>query len=726
MISNHHFRSLSRILNVTAPLALVLVLLMGRLFDPGHVYEKLRLSVTDLYSLSSDIRPTAPIEGLPNTYLVAIDDNALAKFGQWPWSREKVAEIVLAMYEKGAAAVAVDLIFAEPDRLSPKRFLSQFDESAYDITKFANQYGYSDTDEFFAEVLSQTPTAVAVATADHFNHDARSGYSYGLINADLANILSVRGLHLPNDTLNRVGPFLGHDVVVNDRDGIIRKLPVLIESGDEYYPALFASLLAAIQRTTTIAVKGDAEFPSLLSSVRIGGVQIPTNHTGDFYLLPSMVPNVKESLSLTDVLSGQYDNALKDSLLILAPTATGLAAQHDIPHRLSIPGSLLHVGALRQLKRGYILTRDDQTILLEWVAAISLSLISVVVVIAFNGAMATIIFGFIQTGLIIIAFWAYTNHGVLFDWSFAVVTSLIGFLAAQIIQVMRTEGEKGEIRKAFSTYLSPELVEQLSKEPEKLKLGGERKEVTVLFADIRGFTALSENFIDRPDELTRILNELLTPLTDVIISHQGTIDKYMGDAIMAFWNAPLDVDKHADKAVLAALDMQSALASLNERLMGEGRIGQPLSLGVGINTGTVLVGNLGSEQRFDYSCIGDTVNLASRIEGLTKQLGMSILLGGETAKRISVSHSMSIVRLDDVFVVGKQQPESIFGVIDRKPEWLSDHQLLWRKVKNTEWDAAQVLFDDLVANTSYPEPLKAVLSRRLADKDSGATKMLSK
>jgi len=493
----------------------------------------------------------------------------------------------------------------------------------------------------------------------------------------------------------------------------------LVNSGGDTYPALFISVLASLQNTNTVLVKGDKEHPWEFNSIKVGRSIIPVLEDASFVLKPKYIPERYESLPLNDVLTGLYDKKINESIVILGPTAAGLAAQHDIAGKLSLPGSYLHVGALEQIRASDFLFRPVSFEYLELALGILVGLLTIYFVMAFSGVISFFIV-FAVTGLLVLSSrWVYQEHALLTDWSFVLISLVVAFLVTQIIRVLRHENEKGEIRKAFSTYLNPQLVNELANHPERLKLGGERKDVTLLFADIRGFTSLSESYADRPEELTSILNKLLTPLTDCIIQNEGTIDKYMGDAIMAFWNAPLDIDEPNEKAVKAALEMLEALKNLNDQLMHEGLINKPLELGVGLNSGTVIVGNLGSDQRFDYSCIGDAVNLASRIEGLTKQYSVPLLLGESVVSNDSLIKDVVPVLVDTVNVVGKQKPENIFSMYVQD-EWIGLHDQLWRYINSADWDNAENTLKVLAEDSNYPEALIDVVSRRVSSRDEKA------
>jgi adenylate cyclase len=266
------------------------------------------------------------------------------------------------------------------------------------------------------------------------------------------------------------------------------------------------------------------------------------------------------------------------------------------------------------------------------------------------------------------------------------------------IKFMREASQRREIRTAFSQYLNPETVSRLERDPSQLKMGGDTREMTFLFSDVHGFTSIAERFKSDPQSLTRLINQLLTPLTDRILARRGTIDKYMGDSVMAFWNAPLDDADHPAHACEAALDMLRALDELNERRQSEAGAGTtiaPLKVGIGINTGECVVGNMGSEQRFTYTVLGDAVNLASRLESQSRTYGVSIVLGGVTAER--VAERFALLQLDLIAVKGKAEAVRIFTIVGDKAfadsadfkQWQAAHDALLAAYRAKQWDTAE-------------------------------------
>ena len=724
-------KSLWPVLNIGIPAGLCALLLVLRLIDPGSVFEKLRLSILDSYhSLEIEEAQSAPSD-VPPIQLVQIDDEALEVFGQWPWSRDKLGEILITLYEKGAAVVGLDLLLAEPDRLSPSRFLSQFPDVAVEQDQFANMYGYTDNDQFLSDVFSQTPSVLAVAASHKEGGAVDPGIGFAWVGTSADAVFHYRGLLAPTDVLKGSGVTVGHIAVQPDVDGMLRRIPLVVQAGDAIYPSLFLSMLAKAQGASTIIVKGAAGDEAIVETVKVGSYEIPVDDVGQMQVVPKNIPASFPGLHLTEVLDGLHDDKLAGSVIVLGPTATGLMDFHDTPGGLNVPGPALHVAALKQVFEEEYVKRDSVIEGAEWLGAILLATICILVAIKSSGIVSSGIFAVLLASFVGSGFVVFSKTGYLFDWSLGAMFGITAFVSSTAVSLLRTESERGQIRKAFSTYLSPDLVAELSKNPDKLKLGGERREISVLFADIRGFTTMSEGYKDKPEELTVLLNDLLTPLTNEIMALKGTIDKYMGDAIMAFWNAPVDVPNHSRMACQAAIKMMFALEELNKKLIDSGRIKEPLRIGIGVNTGEVTVGNLGSEQRFDYSILGDAVNLGSRLEGLSKAYGVPIVIGEASFDGLDKDPDDGrVVLLDHVIVKGKSIPVAIYGIIPTgfmdSLDWCDTHNRFMELIDADNWSEAENCLTELRSAASYPQELLEQVEYRIEHRVAGARQMTTK
>ncbi len=331
-------------------------------------------------------------------------------------------------------------------------------------------------------------------------------------------------------------------------------------------------------------------------------------------------------VSAVDVLDNRVpQDKIAGKLILIGTSATGLNDIKTTPVSPAMPGVEIHAQVLESALTRAVVAQPNYGIALEFFSALILGLLVIAFAPNFGPTTLVLVGGLFATVLAGTSWFFYIQHKLLLDFTYPLMSTTAIYATLIFASFVREQSQRRQIRSAFGQYLSPALVEQLTQSPEKLVLGGESREITIMFSDVRGFTTISETYKDDPQGLTRLMNRLLTPLTNAILARKGTIDKYMGDAIMAFWNAPLDDKEHHLNACEAAIDMIARIDELNkvreQEAEEEGLVFLPLNVGVGLNTGNCVVGNMGSDVRFDYSAYGDSVNLASRLEGQSKEYG---------------------------------------------------------------------------------------------------------
>jgi adenylate cyclase len=403
-------------------------------------------------------------------------------------------------------------------------------------------------------------------------------------------------------------------------------------------------------------------------------------------------------VSIADLFEPDFDaTKIANQIVLIGTTVEGLKDTKATPLSPLMPGVEIHAQMLEQLLSGKYLTRPDWANGLEFLALIGFG--ALVIGLAYRaGALSGLLLALISVVAAFAVSWTlFKNKGWEIDPLYPAATTLVLFIATTTINFLRTEQDKARIRGTFSMYLSPAMVERLADQPEPPKLGGENKEITVMFTDIRGFTKLSEGL--DPQALTHVINAFLTPMSKAIKDHQGTIDKYIGDCIMAFWNAPMDVPHHAREAVRTAVEMRRTLKRLNEQFAAEaeaaGKVPVKIKAGVGLNTGIGCVGNMGSEERMAYSALGDTVNTASRLESLSPAYFVDLVLGEETAADCL---DFALLELDQVKVKGKAIPIRIFTCLGTegyaaRPEYKQlreAHDLMLATYRRQNWEAAEI------------------------------------
>jgi adenylate cyclase len=395
---------------------------------------------------------------------------------------------------------------------------------------------------------------------------------------------------------------------------------------------------------------------------------LPTDRNGQLWVYFAK-HDQSRYVSAVDVLDGKIGpDVVGQKLVLVGTSAVGLLDIKTTPLDRVMPGVEVHAQVLESALTGAMLSQPNYGLGAEILAAILFSLVIIWLAPILSPITLLVLGGCVSALLAGSSWYLFANEKLLIDFTFPLIASTAVYLTMVFSSYFREQAQRRRIRAAFGQYLSPALVEQLAQSPEKLVLGGEEREMTIMFSDVRGFTTISESFKSDPQGLTSLMNRFLTPLTNAILDRKGTIDKYMGDAIMAFWNAPLDDATHQVHACEAALDMLDRIKVLNDEREKEadaqGRVFIPLNVGIGLNTGTCVVGNMGSNLRFDYSVLGDSVNLASRLEGQSKSYGLPIIAGSKTA--LAAKDKFAILELDFITVKGKKEPEVIYAVVGRE------------------------------------------------------------
>ncbi len=708
------------------PLLILLGALIVRVDQPPWL-DGLQFAVFDEFVRAHpriyDPAPEVPVR------IVDIDEDSLAAFGQWPWSRLTVAQMVLNLRQAGAAVVVFDIVFSEPDRLSPPNAVKEWSvlEGAEGLLE--QVAGLPDFDQAFAQYLDALNPVVlgfVLSQDDRLPRIPRFRGTFatkGLEAGDVRRFLqpvytgAVTNLPILEDAASGNGSFS----MRLERDGLVRRVPLVFQldpvNGGEtlLYPSLVAEAFRTVQGAKTMIVRAsgtdttasllDQGTVSGLSDIQIGIKTIPVDDYGRLWL-HSTGHQKDRYLSAASILTGSFDSKrVEGAIVFVGSTAAGLLDLRATPLASQYPGVEIHAEIAEQILADHFLQRPGSAFFYELLFILSLGLVLIFAMPRLGAVKSALLGGICVAGAFGFSWLRFIQDLQLFDPVYPSGAALAIYLSGTIILFVREESQRRQIRGAFSHYLSPALVQQLADEPDRLKLGGETKTLTFLFCDVRGFTSISESFKGNPQGLTVLINRFLTPLTDCILSRRGTIDKYMGDCIMAFWNAPLDVPDHPVFACDAALSMFEALAVLNQTRQheaeAEGIPFLPLNIGIGINTGDCVVGNMGSDQRFDYSVLGDAVNLASRLEGQSKGYGVGIVIGPDT--RTAVADRFATLELDRIAVKGKSEAVTIATCIGRQdlcddPEFhghATRHQAMLAAYRSKDWDGAEALLNDL-------------------------------
>jgi adenylate cyclase len=626
--------------------------------------EELRVRTFDFYQrFDPRVKTVRPVT------IVDIDDPSLKKFGQWPWPRTYIADMVINLANLGARVIAFDVVFSEPDRLNPDsaaktmRYLDEMTRSRLRELP-SNDQILADTFRRARVVLGETGLVSEVSELDKdlpFTGFATRGSRAGIE----PEFYAFDGLLRNVPVLEKVAAGRGLITIVPERDGIVRRVPMVLRVQGQMMPSLSMEMLRVAAGASTILTKYD-EFG--VKSVGVQGFDIQTDRDAQFWVHfahhdPSIYVSAQSVLDGTAPLE-----RINNKLVLIGTSAVTLNDLKTTAVEAGMPGVEVHAQVLEAALTQAVLAQPNYGIVVEFAGAIILGILVIiftpslgpVTLVGVGALFASVLFG--------TSWYLYQHYRLLIDFTYPLLSTTAIYLTLIFSSFVREQAQRRQIRSAFGQYISPALVEQLAQSPEKLKLGGEEREMTIMFSDVRGFTSISESYKHDPQGLTALMNRFLTPLTDAILARKGTIDKYMGDAIMAFWNAPLDDNGHQINACNAALDMLEKIDVLNKEREIEaqngGHIYIPINVGVGLNTGVCVVGNMGSNLRFDYSVLGDSVNLASRLEGQSKEYGFPIIAGSMTA--LAAKDKFAILELDFIMVKGKKEPEVIYAIAGRE------------------------------------------------------------
>jgi adenylate cyclase len=680
----------------------VLAVLLGHV---AGVYRLLAVDVLDNLIYDARLRMTMPGTRDDRIVIVDIDERSLAAIGRWPWGRNRMAELVDKLFAARAKVVALDIVMAEPDRSSGLATLEQLaaGDMRGDARYLAVLNGLRaqlDFDNRFAAALRERPVALgyymsgrdeahgalpppvlsAAVFAGH-RGGLRQAYGYG------GNLAVFQQAALSAGFFNPVVDF----------DGNVRRVPLLIRHKDKVYESLSLAVVRLALGNPAIAPdfgergeRGDDPLESLQLALPHGTAKIPVDESGAA-LVPYRGRDRSFSyLSAVDVLAGRVPaTRLANRIVLIGTTAPGLLDMRSTPVGSVYPGVEIHANLVSGILGGTIKHVPAYADAIQLLAMLVIGL-SMTFAVPWRAPLRATAVTFVLLGVASagdFALWTYGNAVLPLAASVLLIAAL--FVLNMSFGFFVESRHRRQFANLFGQYVPPELVEQMSREPHRYSMDGRRAELTVLFSDVRGFTAIAETL--EPEALARWVNEYLGAMTTVIRTHRGTLDKYIGDAIMAFWGAPLAEPLHAQQAVLAALRMREALTPLNTALMERGE--PTIHIGVGINTGPMTVGDMGSHVRRAYTVMGDAVNLGARLEGISKHYGVDIVAGEATRAQ---TPNIVYRELDRVRVKGKREAVAIYEPVDEAYKLshsevaeLARWQEALQQYRRGEWDAAE-------------------------------------
>ena len=623
-------------------LALVtLSLVVGlRIADPSFV-ESVRLRYFDTL-----ISQKAPTEN--NVYTVNIDEATLDKFGQWPFKRTEYANLIDDLYKRNAGLVVWNILMPEKDRLGGDAALA---------------LELKDHPVILSNIPAQTSKNIP-----HKPGSAVIGSDY------VDTIVTYPGIIANIPELEQAAFGVGVTNTLPEIDGVNRRLPLFVAYNNGLYPSVALETLRVVAGDSTFQVKLNETG---VEKMRIPSfAPIPTDRLGRIWIDYSQKSHAVSAVNLPKDFGG--------AIVIVGTTAAGIA--NPVPSSIgAIYPQDIQAAVINTISNAVNIQRPDWADGAEIVGVILLSLLAIYLTRWKHGYF--IVLG-IMGSVVFASRWAFKEYSYLLDCVFPVIGLAVVYLHSYTVKFITELNAKLQIKKQFGTYLSPALVEKLQRNPDLLKLGGETRQLSIMFTDVRGFTSISEHYGKDVQGLTKIMNRYMTAMTDKILKNNGTLDKYIGDAQMAFWNAPLDDKDHAVNAVKTGLEMLDDLDRFNKEIHKEGI--PAFGMGLGINTADVVVGNMGSDQRFDYTCLGDGVNLASRLEGQSKPYGVKMVLGQLTADLVKDVYP--VVELDTIAVKGKTEGVKIYTICTYQDDHYKMHKKYLLAYYHGDWDEGGAIF----------------------------------
>ena len=627
-----------------------------KIYEP-NIVEILKLKGFDQLLTLNDTKTSE------TAVIIEIDEPTIEQQGQWPWPRDLIADGIKKAVDHGAEIVVLYPLFAEKDRFNKDEILKEVITNSKVIgTQSASLKGKGD--------LVTRGFAIVGNTEEQWFYRYQNG---------IGSISEI----------SKTAQGMGMITTVPELDGVTRKIPLVLMVGDKFYPSLPLEIARVIH--------GAKNYRAKVTEAGLSSIYINKN----FSVEPDKRGELWIDWSWTWPIKSWKEESWGDltgKIAILAINVEGITNTIATPTGTKL-GHEVSLAAWETLWNDNKITRPYWADLTELLFFCMLIAVSALVADKGNKLLVGVWGVVILLVPFSISYYVFNQYQYLTDWTFSLIFGTLFYGYVVYSRFVKEFKLKQQIKKQFQSYLSKALVEKLQKNPELLKLGGDSRELSIMFTDVRGFTSISEHYGENVQGLTQIMNRYMTAMTAKILENEGTLDKYIGDAQMAFWNAPLDDKQHAKNAVKTALSMLGDLDEFNRSIAAEGV--PPFGMGLGINTGMVVVGNMGSDQRFDYTCLGDAVNLASRLEGQSKPYGVKLVVGPKTAEYVSDEYF--ILELDTIAVKGKKQGVNIYTVLGTNKEIddlgfsyaRKDHNDMLDYYRNKNFTSATILCERL-------------------------------
>ena len=706
--------SLTTINPLSITLYLTLLVIVVFLIAPSF------LEIVELKTLDLRFKSRGVLQGTDAVALAVIDEKSLDEEGRWPWPRSKIARLVDYLSDDGAKVIGFDVGFLEPDENNNISFIQQLESRLKDLKLGDNDLErflaeskiLADNDLILAHSLKQSKANVILG---HFLHMSQKDLGYEISSEEIDSrieqiskskysvvirpgqdfdvdlILDAYAPEVDIPVLNQAADSSGYFNMNPDLDGAVRWLPLIIKCQDEFLSPLSIQCVWHYLGRPPLIVK-IASYG--VEGIQMGSIFIPTDERGQMLINYLGPPKTFPHYPITEIINGEIPKGtFKNKIVLVGATAQAIYDMRNTPFSPVYPGLEAHATIIDNILRQDFLIQPEWIKIFDILVIILIGLITGLVIPRLNAIRGILFVIALFIAHILLSRLFFVNYGLLLSITYPLTALVFLYVSHTLYKYMTEERERKKIKGAFTYYVSSSVVNEMLKYPEKLKLGGERKELTVLFSDIKGFTTIAEGLT--PEELVNLLNEYLTVMTDVVFKYDGTLDKYIGDAIMALYGAPLDLPDHPTHACRSALEMIYALGNLNNKWIDEGR--KPIDIRIGINTGPMMVGNMGSKQRFDFTAMGDSVNLGSRLEGANKSYKTNIIIAESTYDR--VKDEFVCMELDSVRVQGKKRPVKIYSLVGYKDspeirlETVNQFNQGVQAYRGRDWDEAIRIFE---------------------------------
>ena len=709
----------------------ILLIILGTIV---YLVEIPFLELMELKTIDLRYTSRSQPEHQSDVILAVIDEESIDKEGKWIWPRSKMAKLVQKLSDAGVKVVAFDVGFLEPDEKSVVKTIEAIQNQLAGLDSSNQAYlenlkRQSDNDRLLADAIATSKAKIVLGYFFQMESDLAGHLDAAHIKEQTKNIRSSRydqvkyqspqAMRIPIleaqvptaniTTISEATPYSGYFNMIPDQDGVVRKIPAVFSHDDELYAALSIQALSAALDTQPLLVVAEDG----IQRIQFGDIHVPTDELGRVMINYQGDAKTFEHIPVTHILNDKVDPArLKNKVVFVGATAIGIYDMRVTPFSSVFPGVEIHASLVDSVLKQEFLYHPLWAAIFDMLAIILSGLFLGFVLPrtgVFTGILTASLLFF---GHIIFSRYLFVSHGWVLNMVYPALVIVSIYIGITVYKYLVETRQKRFIRNAFSTYLAPTVVQQLIDSPDNLELGGEEREITAFFSDVQGFTSISERLT--PHELVELLNEFLTEMTDIILKHEGTVDKFEGDAIIAFFGAPNELSNQAETACLTCVAMQKRLQVLREKWQQEGK--PELMMRIGLCTGPAVVGNMGSRNRMDYTMMGDTVNTAARLEGVNKIYGIYTLVCETTFRK--ANKRVWGREVDAINVVGKAEPVVVYQLmgysndIDEAMLAMTSHyEEGLRLYRQRQWDAAIHKFDQALEIVNNDGPAKAMRTR---------------